>query len=80
MHFVLFIRNPYLKIVFKRFLVENIKRFVLKNKELQLQNTPFEEYNIEMSSIFVKSFVSSKQDSVRKLNFSKQLIISLVAL
>jgi hypothetical protein len=29
--------------------------------ELQLHNTPFEEYIIEMNSIFVESFVDCKQ-------------------
>jgi len=46
---------------FKQFLDNNIKRFSLKNKELQLHNTPFEEYNIEINSIFVESFLGCKQ-------------------
>jgi len=38
-----------------------MERFLLKNKEIQLHNTPFEEYIIEINSIFVESFVGCKQ-------------------
>jgi hypothetical protein len=46
---------------FKQFLDDNIKRFSLKYKEMQLHNTPFEEYSIEINSVFVESFVECKQ-------------------